>query len=96
MAIFYLVSYPSMWYLNYRFTRDLEHILRAKHITHETTELSIWPEETAWIRYLKRKWRKATKKKLDEETINWILDSNKRNGITSRYGIPIKAKTRDN
>lgn len=93
MALFYLVSYPSMWYLNYRFTRDLEKVLKEKHITHENTEISIWPEEIAWIRYLKRK---IVKRKLDEETINWILDYDSRNGFSSRYGHPIKDTTRDN
>jgi hypothetical protein len=41
LALLYLAAYPGLWYQNYRFTRDLEDIFKQKHITHETTELSI-------------------------------------------------------
>src|SRR3990167_6019427 len=93
MALFYLISFPSMWYLNYRFTRDLEKILRRKHVTHETTDTLIWPEEVRWVWIVKRHWRKLTGNKLDDKVVDWIVDYNKRNGISCRYGIPIKIES---
>lgn len=97
MALFYLVSYPSMWYLNYRFTRDLERVLRRKHVTHETVEEPIWPEEVNWIWQIKRRWRRLVgRSKLDDEIVDWILDYHGRNGCSQRYGIPIKDKSRNN
>lgn len=96
MALFYLVSYPSMWYLNYRFTRDLEEVLRRKHVTKETTEQLIWPEEVRWVWLVKRQWRRIRGNRLDNEVVDWILDYDNRNGFSQRYGIPVKTKSTDN
>jgi hypothetical protein len=96
MALLYLVSYPSMWFLNYRFTRDLEEILRKKHVTQEMMGQAIWPEEIRWVWQIKRRWRKLTGNKLDDEVVSWILDYDRRNGISQRYGIPIKTESNDN
>lgn len=96
MGLFYLISYPSMWYLNYRFSKDLDDILRKKHVTRETAEMPIWPEEVRWIWQVKRQWRKVVRKQLDEQIVDWIVDYDNRNGISCRYGIPIPTKERDN
>ncbi len=92
MALFYLVSYPSMWFLNYRFTRDLEEILRKKHITKEIWGTPIWPEEIRWVWIIKRQWRRFRGNKLDDEVVGWILDYNNRNGISHRF----KTESNDN
>lgn len=94
LALVFLAAYPGIWYGNYKFTQQLSEILKKKHVTHETENISIWPEETRWIWLLKRQWRK--RRKLDEETIDWILDYSGRNGFSSRYGIPVKDSSRDN
>lgn len=96
-AIFYLVSYPSMWYLNFRFSRDLEQVLKRKHATKETVDFLVWPEEVRWVWQIKRQWRKATGKgRLNDEVVDWILDYHGRNGYSQRHGIPIPSKPSDN
>lgn len=86
MALFYLFSYPGIWYINYEFSRDLAAILKEKQVTHETTGQRIWAEEYRWVRQIKRYVRRLTgKNKLNDEMVNWILDNRGTNGYHVRH-----------
>lgn len=96
MALFYLVSYPSMWRLNYNFTQTLGEILRQKQVTRETTGTLIWADETKLVLRIKRWWRRLFGKRLNAEIVDWIMDQRGTNGYHVRHYYQPENIKRDN
>ena len=92
MALFYFVSYPGMWWANYKFTSRLREIFKQKQVTHETVGIIIWADEIRWVWRVRRFWRKLFWGGLNEEIIDRIVDNLSRNGRNDH----IKITTRNN